>query len=72
MNPALAHDKAGTAVVVPIILERCQWNLNELKDLQAVPKDAKPLREWKPRNAGWFNVMEQLKEKIGKMGKQRR
>jgi internalin A len=64
---ALEHDKAGTAVVVPIILERCHWNLNELKDLQAVPKDAKPLREWKPRNAGWFNVMEQLKEKIGKL-----
>ncbi|MES2706583.1 MAG: COR domain-containing protein [Verrucomicrobiota bacterium] len=66
---ALAHHAAGTAVVVPVILERCHWELTDLKHLQAVPKDAKPLREWKPRNAGWFNVMEQLKTRIESMRK---
>ena len=69
---ALARHKAGTAVVVPVVLERCQWNLSELKDLQAVPKDAKPLREWRPRNAGWFNVMESLRGKIETMQAKRK
>lgn len=64
---ALERHRAGTAVVVPVILERCQWNLGELKALQALPRDAKPLREWKPQNAGWYNVMEALKEKIAAM-----
>lgn len=74
LKAALAHDKAGTAVVVPVILERCNWEVfPELKALQALPKDAKPLREWKPtRNVGWFHVMEALKEKIAAMQKGRR
>lgn len=67
---ALERDAAGTAVVVPVILERCQWTvLPGMKDLQGVPKDAKSLREWKPRNAGWHNVMEQLKTKLESMRK---
>jgi TIR domain len=74
LKTALAHDKAGTAVVVPVILERCNWEVfPELKALQALPKDAKPLREWKPtRNVGWYHVMEALKEKIAGMQKGRR
>ena len=67
VQKALARHQSGAAVVVPVILEKCQWNLGELKALQAVPKDAKPLRDWKPRNAGWFDVMESLRGKIGKM-----
>jgi len=69
MKTALARNAAGTAVVVPVILERCQWTaFKELASLQALPKDAKPLREWKPtRNVGWFHVMEALKEKLKKM-----
>lgn len=62
---ALERDAAGVAVVVPVILERCQWTvLPGMKDLQAVPKDAKPLHEWKPRNAGWHDVMERLKARM--------
>jgi internalin A len=74
MKTALARNAAGTAVVVPVILERCQWkDFKELASLQALPKDAKPLREWKPsRNVGWFHVMEALKEKIKAMQSERK
>jgi hypothetical protein len=74
MKTALARNAAGTAVVVPVIPERCQWTaFKELASLQALPKDAKPLREWKPaRNVGWFHVMEALQEKIKRMQKERK
>ena len=66
MAAAFARHRAGTAIVVPVILERCSWEVfPELKQLQALPKDAKPLREWKPsRNVGWHNVTEGLRTKF--------
>ncbi len=67
LKKALEHHEAGTAVVVPVILEQCHWKLGALEKLQAFPKDAKPLRDWKPRNARWYNVTEALRLKIVKM-----
>jgi len=60
------------ALVVPVILERCPWQeFAELSKLKALPKDAKPLGEWKPnRNAGWRDVMERLVAKIEVMQRQ--
>jgi internalin A len=62
MKTALDRHRKGKARVVPILLERCNWELfEELSSIQALPRDAKPVREWKPQNAGWYRVTEGLK-----------
>jgi internalin A len=68
MKTALGRHRDGKARVVPIVLERCNWDLfEELKSIQALPRDAKPVREWKPQNAGWYRVTEGLKTVLAGM-----
>ena len=64
MTTALQRHAEGKAIVIPIILERCQWRHGELADLQGLPKDARPVRDWKPRSNGWYEVMEGLRKRI--------
>lgn len=64
MENALQRRSRGEVEVFPVILEHCQWQLTPLKDLQALPEDAKPVRDWKPQRNGWYNVMEGLRRKI--------
>ena len=55
-------EAAGECVVVPIILERCAWELPELQKLQALPAAAKPVREWMPQLKGWKDVSDGLRK----------
>jgi hypothetical protein len=48
--------KAGSAVVVPVVLEKCRWNQTELGCLNALPEKAMPLNSWKPQSNGWNSV----------------
>lgn len=64
MEASLQRRSRGEAEVFPVILEHCQWQLTALKDLQALPEDAKPVRDWKPQRNGWYNVMEGLRKRI--------
>ncbi|HWB07453.1 MAG TPA: COR domain-containing protein, partial [Verrucomicrobiales bacterium] len=73
MKTALDRHREGKAKVVPILLERCNWELfEELSSIQALPRDAKPVREWKPQNAGWYRVTEGLKAVLAGMGRRGR
>ena len=71
MENALQRSSRGEAAVFPVILEHCQWQLTPLKDFQALPEDAKPVRDWKPQRNGWYNVMEGLRKKIAGMKRNR-
>lgn len=74
LRPALERHVKGEAVVVPIILERCDWvdtfaecpPLKKQKDPkrrvpQAYPLDGKPIRSFSPQSDGWHQVAEGLK-----------
>ena len=64
MKIALERHEAGEARVIPVILEECLWERRAVfKKLQALPKDARPVRNWQPQRYGWYDVAEQL-EKI--------
>ena len=60
MKRALERAAAGEALVIPIILEDCQWKLPELKKFQALPAGAKPVRDWTPHAKGWKSVSDGL------------
>ena len=68
MKAALKRHEAGDAVVIPVILEKALWKRRAVfKKLQAVPKNAKPIRAWNPQRDGWFDVAEHIEELVEKI-----
>ncbi|HEV7406717.1 MAG TPA: toll/interleukin-1 receptor domain-containing protein, partial [Chthoniobacteraceae bacterium] len=61
--PALA----GKAVVVPLILEECQWELTALEPLNALPEKGVPINKWNPRADGWKSAATGLKKLFRKL-----
>lgn len=55
---ALEQQDKKKCVVVPVILKPCLFSRSRLKHLQALPKDSKPITQWRDRGAAWLNVVE--------------
>ncbi len=67
---ALERREQGTAEVVPVILHRSQWKAcGRLNHLQALPKDAKPIKDHRPHSLGWHEVSEGLMKVFEKLKK---
>jgi hypothetical protein len=58
VKSALARHKAGEAVVVPVILRRCHWEVTELGKLKALPKDGLPIRAWSDIDEAFYSVVQ--------------
>jgi len=56
LTTALKRHAAGTARVVPIIVRPCDWLHTDLRKLQALPRDGKPITEWPNADAAWQDV----------------
>lgn len=55
------HDE-GSARVVPIIIEPCDWaSMPRLRRLKAVPDDGKPVSEWANENTAFLNVAQEIR-----------
>jgi TIR domain len=50
---ALERQIAGEAIIVPIIIRPCHWDISELKKFKALPDDGRPVT-----SAAWSNVDE--------------
>lgn len=61
MKRALEREATGGLKLVPIILEDCEWKLPFFSQLQALPRNRKPVKEWAPQLKGWMSVSEGLK-----------
>ncbi|MCJ7432170.1 MAG: toll/interleukin-1 receptor domain-containing protein [Anaerolineales bacterium] len=64
MKVALDRHESGDAAVIPIILRPCPWKKSSLGKLQALPKDGKPLNDWRNRDKAALNVAEGLMEVV--------
>ena len=56
LERAMERAEEGRALVIPIILEDCRWELTKLKKLRTLPAGAKPVRNWTPHAKGWKSV----------------
>jgi hypothetical protein len=56
MKRALERHEAGSTIVIPIAVRRCDWAGAPFADLQALPKDAKPVNDWPKRDHAWTDV----------------
>jgi hypothetical protein len=63
MKRALERHEEGTARVVPIIVRPVEdgWRNSPLGKLQVLPQDAKPLTKWRPRDDGYANIVEGIR-----------
>jgi hypothetical protein len=53
MEEALRRHDAGEARVIPVILRTCDWHSARFSKLQALPKDARPVTNWRDRDAAF-------------------
>ncbi len=49
-------------LVVPIILEDCLWKKTQLAQIQALPRDARPVKSFKRRDVAWTQIAEHIYE----------
>lgn len=61
---AIARHNAGTARLIPIILDHCDWTSTEIPRLLATPKDGKPVADWPNPNAAFLDVVKQIRRAI--------
>lgn len=60
MSHAIDRHNAGSARVVPIILEPCSWEMSPLSKLKAVPKDGKPISTWSNQNEAFHDAVGEI------------
>jgi len=72
MQAALKRHEEKTAVVIPIILNYCFWQITELGNLQALPKNGNPIEDWKKAGKAYDNIVRGIyKTIVALKGKQK-
>lgn len=69
MVRAIERHDAAEAVVIPIILSACDWQGAPFGKLQALPKDAKPIKNWNDRDEAWLDVVRGLRREIDRLSR---
>ena len=58
MRDALNLREHKGITVVPIIVRPCDWKSSDIRELQALPKDGKPVCDWPSLDSGFLDVAE--------------
>ncbi|XXT19445.1 toll/interleukin-1 receptor domain-containing protein [Sorangium sp. So ce429] len=61
MLQALRKHDAGEARAIPVIVRPVDWSGSPLSELQALPKDAKPVTSWSNRDDAWVDVCKKIR-----------
>ncbi|WP_416349285.1 TIR domain-containing protein [Leptolyngbya sp. CCNP1308] len=72
MQRAVQRHYEGTVKVIPIILETCGWQYSNFSQLQALPKDGKPITRWEDKAEAFFDVEEGIRQVVASLNVQRR
>lgn len=58
---ALERHEAGAAVVIPVILQPCDWLASPVSKLRATPKDGKPVAKYPNINDAFLEVTQDIR-----------
>ena len=58
---AVSRAKAGEALVIPIILEKCGYKHAPFGHFNALPRKGQPVRDRKPQRNAWYEIEEELR-----------
>ena len=64
MADALKRHREGTAIVVPFIVRSCKWEITPLGELQALPKDGKPVTQWNDKDTAYTDAVDALNDMV--------
>ena len=64
MQRTLEKHREGRVLVIPVIVRPTDWRGTPLGDLEALPKDAKPVVEWRPIDRAWLDVTEGIRRAL--------
>ena len=67
MDCAMKRSDADEARVVPVILRPCDWETSRFGKLQALPKGAMPVVDWKTSDHGFLDAVKQLRRMLVEM-----
>ncbi len=59
---AMEEHRAKTVRVIPIIVRPCLWKETEFVQLQAFPKNAKPISSWNDEDEAFFDIAKNIEE----------
>jgi hypothetical protein len=71
MKLALSRHESGSARAIPIILRPVDWQITPLRQLNALPKDGRPITSWHPRDNGFLNVVHAVRDAVVAMRNER-
>lgn len=64
MKRALERHSRGHARVMPVILRPCLWQETPFAELQAVPKDARPVTLWQDQDEAFFSIATAIQQAV--------
>lgn len=56
LTQALKQHKEGRTVVIPVIVRPCDWHTAPFAELQALPRDGKPISRWEDKDEACLDV----------------
>ena len=63
LDRAIERHSAGEAVLIPAIIRSCMWKHTQFANIQAIPKDGRPVSLWSDRDDAFVNVAKAIKQK---------
>ena len=64
---ALRRHNAGEASTIPIVLRPCAWDETPFGEIQALPKDAKPISRWPDRDEACLETAKGVMQAVDKV-----
>lgn len=62
---ALSRHEKGEVKIIPIIVRPCNYLVDSVvSSLQVLPKDAKPVTDWKNRDKAWLDVVSSIQDVV--------
>jgi hypothetical protein len=58
---ALLRHQTGEGWILPVILRPCDWRVSPLGQLNALPRDGKPISQWQSSDDAWLDVVRGLR-----------
>ena len=67
MVQALKMHEQNQAKVIPILIRQCDWKSAPFGSLQALPRDARPVKSWPDQDEAWTDVVNGLRRVIARL-----
>lgn len=60
IKKAMARNRKGENIVIPVVLRPCNWTILPIGNIQALPKGGKAISTWSNQDEAYVNVVKGL------------